>query len=98
MRKLFYTFANGGFILAPRLRAFTADPDFSREIDFQSLIELLAYGYILGDRAIFTNVKALDPGAVLEIDLRAGSLHQTRYYEPDLEVNAKNRWRLSLTS
>jgi len=88
-RKLFYMFTRSKFVLASRLRAFTADPTFSRTIDFQSLVELLAYGYILGDRTIFTNIRCLDPGTVLIIDLRTGNVHRTRYYEFYPEISLK---------
>jgi len=90
-KKIFYSFTNGKFILASRLRAFTADPTFPRMIDFQSLVEFLAYGYILGDKTIFTNVKCLDPGTVLAIDLRRGmfTVHGTTNYELNLKVSLK---------
>jgi len=88
-RKLFYTFTNGKFILASRLRAFTADPSFPRMIDFQSLVELLTYGYILDDRTIFANIRCLDPGIVLTISLQTGNVHVSRCYESNLEIRLK---------
>jgi asparagine synthase (glutamine-hydrolysing) len=65
-KPLYYATFDDRLIFASELRALLLDPSLSREIDSQSLTELLRFGFIPAPASIFQSVKKLMSGRILE--------------------------------
>lgn len=82
-KPLYYAIFNNRLLFASELRALILDPDLSREIDSQSVTELLRFGFIPAPRSIFRAARKLLPGTILEIGRDEGgglSLAERTYW------------------
>ena len=68
------------FVFASQTSAITADPEFRRSINRESLAEFFAYGYVPSDSSIWNSVQQLPPGCSLI--LQKGHTTVTRYWQP----------------
>jgi asparagine synthase (glutamine-hydrolysing) len=62
VKPLNYTTSPDAFTFASEPAAIVEDPDFHREINFDSLRDFLAFGYVTGERCIFRGIHRLPPG------------------------------------
>ena len=73
-KPLYYGAFGRTFVFASELKAIRVHPACEREIDREALASFLRYCYIPEPRSIYSNIRKLPPGSLLEIDA-AGS-HQ----------------------
>jgi asparagine synthase (glutamine-hydrolysing) len=64
-RPFFWRAAGGGFAGATELKAVLAAEARAPELDAVGVLELLSYGFQLGDRTLFKEVRVLPPGSRL---------------------------------
>jgi asparagine synthase (glutamine-hydrolysing) len=92
-KPLFYFFDAERFLFASELKAFMADLEFPRKLDIEALDHYLAYGYVGAGRAIFRNVRKLDPGHAMVYSLAGHNIRAWSYWDvppnrPDKSVDA----------
>lgn len=68
-KPLYYSWQNGRFFFASELKALGQNPAFEREIDRQVVPTYLRLNYIPSPQCIFKNVRKLNPGHYLEVDM-----------------------------
>jgi asparagine synthase (glutamine-hydrolysing) len=73
VKPLYYTCRDGRFAFASEMRALNVEGHTERRIDPQAAAEYLRYGYIGSPRSIFDDIRSVDPGTVLSIDMRLGA-------------------------
>jgi len=65
VKPLYYAVCGSQLFFGSELKAFTAHPEFSAEIDRTAIVQLLRYGYIPAPLTIYTTAKKLTPGCIL---------------------------------
>jgi len=75
-KPLYYGALGETFVFGSELKALRGHPAFTGALDRTSLAPYLTYGYIPAPRSIYTNVKKLMPGTIVEVKWRAGRLHE----------------------
>ncbi len=83
IRPVFYMRKNGRFYTASELKAFLELDGFSREIDHGAIYDYFSLAYIPGSATPWRDVKELQGGCRLEIDLKSGTISEIEYYRPD---------------
>jgi asparagine synthase (glutamine-hydrolysing) len=82
--KPFYYYWDGRlFAFASEIKALLEHPQISRALEPDVLPEVLAFGYTSGDRTLFRNIRKLEPGHHLTLDLAGGEprLHIECYWD-----------------
>lgn len=79
-KPLYWSIFNNTFIFASELKAITAHPEFSKNIDSRSLSQYLTYEYIPAPNTIFKGVKKLRPAHFLIYNEKGA--RETCYWEP----------------
>lgn len=79
-KPLFYRVTSAGVEFASEMKALLLDPSCPRRIRAKSLDEFFGYGYVTGENTIFADIKRVEPGALLLIDLNSGSCTSRRYW------------------
>lgn len=83
---VYYRQAQGVLAFGPEVKALIAATDSDAELSEPGLINLLVTGYNPGDRTLFADVHALEPGSLLTCDLLKYTISRERYwkivYEP----------------
>jgi asparagine synthase (glutamine-hydrolysing) len=77
-KPLFYSIRNGGISFASELRALLADPEVSRDIDYQALDAYLTYQYVPAPLAAFKSIRKLPPASRLVFE--QGGVTIDRYW------------------
>ncbi len=80
-KPLFYSHTNSRLIFASELKALMADPEFSRELDPESLNFYLAYGYVPGERCMLRGVRKLLPGHAMVYKIETDDLKTWQYWQ-----------------
>lgn len=71
-KPLYYGVLNENFLFASELKSITAANTSQRlDIDHSALASYLKYGYISAPKTIYNNIKKLEPGNILAIDLNS---------------------------
>jgi asparagine synthase (glutamine-hydrolysing) len=79
-KPFFYKINETGIQFASELKALLANPNNSRQINYEALDCLLALGFIPGNMCIFEGYKKLPPAHAMEVDLRDGSTKCWQYW------------------
>lgn len=66
VKPLYYATKNGGLFFASELKALLKLNVFSKEIDNDAVMDFFSYGYISEPRSIFSEIKKLPAGHILE--------------------------------
>lgn len=87
IKPLYYAWTDNGLVFASELRALVATGLVRREIDRRALVGLLAYGAVPQPLTLYCNVRLLEPGTWIAVDLAraAGS--------PQPPPDAQRYWR-----
>lgn len=78
-------------IFASELKAILTQSGVKRDVDYEALQLYLTYGYTPSPMTGFTNIKKLEPGTYLFINLKNKSVEKERYWQPMF----KNKLQLS---
>jgi len=83
---VYYRQAQGILVFGPEVKALMTALDSDAELTEAGLVNLLVTGYCPGDRTLFMDVHALEPGSLLTYDLSRHTMSRERYwkivYEP----------------
>lgn len=79
IKQLYYYLSPTKLILASEIKAILEDPDVQRGVDPQALADYYFCGRALGDKTMFRNIREVEPGHWLNVDLETGR-HQIRKY------------------
>jgi asparagine synthase (glutamine-hydrolysing) len=72
IKNLYYYVTPKKLILASEIKAILEDPDVERAIDPQALADYAFCGRALGGKTMFRNIRELEPGHMLRVDLESG--------------------------
>jgi asparagine synthase (glutamine-hydrolysing) len=86
-KPLHYAVQDGRLLFASEIKALLLAPGVSRALDLDALDDYVAYGYVLGPRTIFRDVRRLPPGHVLVWE--EGRVRIERYW--DVTVTGEDR-------
>jgi len=67
IKPLYYGWCSGAFVFGSELKVFKGHPDFSAEINRDSMTLLLRYNYIPAPFSIYKGIYKLPPGSILSI-------------------------------
>ena len=78
-KPLFYHHDGRRILFASEIKAFFGHPDFTGEVDRESVAPYFLYGYVPGPRTFYRGVRQVEPGSLAIID-RDGRLTPRRYW------------------
>jgi asparagine synthase (glutamine-hydrolysing) len=87
IRPLFYMKRNDTFYFASEIKAFLELPFFKGTLDYEAIYHFLSLAYIPGEHTPFKEIRELDGGHLIEIDLLTHSLKEKEYYTLSYPVN-----------
>ena len=79
--------SNRSFAFASELRPLLLHPDCPREIDRNSVADLLQFLYIPAPHSIFEHVHKLEPATILRLDVGKRTIETSQYWELAKEVS-----------
>lgn len=71
------------FTFASELQALVAHPGVPRDVDQQALHDYFSLQYVPAPRCVYRNVRKLEPGHSLELDIPAKTIQTARYWDVD---------------
>lgn len=87
-KPLYYGVVGGNFLFSSELKGIIATSDYERPpIDHTALASFLKYGYVSAPRTIYQNVKKLEPGCFIVLDLN-------NTIEKHIDINPHQYWSL----
>lgn len=89
MRPLFYMHKNQRLYFSSELKSFPEVDCFSKKPDYEGLYHYFSLAYIPGEHTPYEDVKELQGGCYLQIDLDTGNLTKHQYY--NLEYRPDNK-------
>lgn len=85
IKPFYYCFDGTSFMFASEIKALLENTQIDRKIVPQSIYEYLYYGYALGDKTWFYNVKKLLPGHYLLVDKHG--LKINKYWDVRIDID-----------
>jgi asparagine synthase (glutamine-hydrolysing) len=82
IKPLYYRFTDQGLSFASEIKALVAVDSSRPHCDRRTLHEWLYFGNSLGTRTLFSGIRQMLPGHVLELDLRTFESSTHRYWSP----------------
>ncbi len=80
MRPLFVRTTSERLYFASEIKSFLEIPDFSRTVDEEAFFHFFGLAYMPGAHTPFVEVRELDGGHLIEVDLAAGRAAEREYY------------------
>jgi len=81
-KPLKYFLDDSQLIFASELKAILTQDGFKKRVDYQALQLFLTYGYCPSPFTGFTDIKKLEPGTYLYINLDRKTIEKKRYWQP----------------
>ena len=83
-KPLFYRIDNKTLYFASELKALLVNQSLPRRIDMESLDCYLSFGYVPGERCIFSGYKKLKPAHALSFNINSSELKIWKYWQPSV--------------
>lgn len=80
VKPLFYYWKDDLFLFASELKSLLQHPQFTKEININSVAAFMQYGYVPTPHCIFDDTYKLKPGHFLELDLARKKLYTEQYW------------------
>lgn len=64
LRPFNYSINNGNLLFSPEIKAILEDKTLKKELNDKAIIELFAFGFILGSKTLIKNIKILPPASI----------------------------------
>lgn len=77
---IYYAISDGVFLFASEVKSILTLKSFPRILDHKSVADFFSFGYILGNKTFFNDIKLLPPACVCLIDARKGGVDFKRYW------------------
>ena len=90
IKPLYYCQTARGLLFASELKGILADPEISRDLDYNALRSFLAFKYVPGEETLFKSIRKLPPGYHLLVE--GGRITTKQYW--DLRFT-QDRWNRS---
>ncbi len=84
-KPLYYSYFNNTFVFASEVKAVVVHPDFSKELDLNSLSDYLQFEYLPQNKSIYQNVNKLLPGHYLVFNQKGISVN--KYWDVNFDEN-----------
>lgn len=94
-KPLKYYFKNGVFIFASELKAIITQKEVNSTPNWQDINDYLTFGYVPAPNTGFEDIKKLEPGHYLVIDLKNKKMKKIKFWAPDFtqKLNlSENEW------
>lgn len=85
-KPLKYYYTGGVFIFASELKAILTQREVKRMPDYNAITNYLTFGYVPAPLTGFENIKKLEPGSYLLIDIKHATIKKRRYWKPDFST------------
>lgn len=85
IKPLYYSFCQDSIVWGSEIKALLASGLVERDLDIDALGEFLAWEYIPGQGTLFKNVRKLEPGEMIEIDLHRPQCNPRTYWDVPLQ-------------
>ena len=82
IKPLYYSIQSGFVTFGSELKAIMASGLISRELDREALNDFFDFTFIPAPRSIYRNIKKLEPGHLIKIDLTNWTVTSRCYWEP----------------
>ncbi|MGN6298377.1 MAG: asparagine synthase (glutamine-hydrolyzing) [Ginsengibacter sp.] len=87
IKPLYYYSDNEIIAFASEIKALLAHPSIKAESDPDNLYEYLTFQFIMGSGTMFKNIFKILPGHYTSIDLKNWEIKETKYWEPDFNID-----------
>lgn len=74
-------------LFGSEIKALLAHPDVKAEPDINHLYEYLTFQFILGEGTMFQNIRKVQPGYYMTLDLKKDKLKRVKYWEPNFHLD-----------
>ncbi len=81
IKPLYYYLADGQLIFSSEIQSILKASEVKRNISTEAVASYLRYQYIPAPNSIYTDLHKLDPGCLLKVDLRQGTVEKSRYWQ-----------------
>lgn len=82
IKPLYYGFFDGTLIFGSEIKSFVTHPNFRTRLSKEALVEYLTFQNLIGEQSLFTGVKMVPAGTILEISTEDTSvLRSTQYWD-----------------
>jgi len=78
---IYYAFFDDIFLFASEVKSILTLKSFPRILDHRSVADFFSFGYILGNKTFFNNIKLLPPACICLMDARKGVVDFKRYWD-----------------
>lgn len=90
-KPLYYTHTGGRFVFGSTLDTVIGFPGFKKEIDQNSLIELLSNGFVTGENSLVSGVKKLSSGTCLTLNIKTRTITRNSFWDiPSYDIESKS--------
>lgn len=93
IKPFYYQLTPERLLFGSEIKAILAYPGVKAQLNHQVLPEYLGFGYLAGDSTLFTGIRKLMPGHVLEADEATGTIQLAAYWDLELHPEANRRPR-----
>ncbi|MDR3666528.1 MAG: asparagine synthase (glutamine-hydrolyzing) [Ignavibacteriaceae bacterium] len=81
IKPLYYTSSDSDFIFASEIKSILQHPGYSKQINFESVNNLLKYKYIPNEKTLYSGIVKMVPGSYLKINSNPAIIENTRYWK-----------------
>lgn len=92
IKPLYYYLSDSILIFSSEIKSILEHPDYKREINYNSLLEYFTFQNIFSDNSLFKEVKKIEHGCYICMDLSTFNIKYNRYW--DFNFNSTN-WKYS---
>ena len=90
IKPLYYSFNSKRLVFGSEIKALLASGDVEKELDIDALGEYMSWEYVPGKATLFRNIKKLEPGEMIEINLNNPECKPKPYWDIPLP-NGSNK-------
>lgn len=87
IKPLYWYQDNKKILFGSEIKAILAHPEVISQTDNSSLQEYLTFQFIMGEGTMFSNIKKIQAGHYMNIDLRSGEKNLVKYWSPDFTLD-----------
>jgi asparagine synthase (glutamine-hydrolysing) len=91
IKPLFYSLDRERLVFGSEVKALLASGLVRRQLDVDMLGQFLAWEYVPGPGTLLQDIRKLEPGCLLDVDLAAGRAAHRQFWELPLAVRTKTR-------
>ncbi|MFP4145134.1 MAG: asparagine synthase (glutamine-hydrolyzing) [Phycisphaeraceae bacterium] len=85
IKPLFYSLTGERIVFGSEVKVLLASGRVPRQLDVSALGEFLSWEYVPGEGTLLASVRKLEPGCLLDVDLRDGRARCERYWDIPLD-------------